>query len=59
MKILDKWCNLASEKGVVAIDCETTSMNPLKQNWLVFQCRLKTVKLAIFQLNITKEKMTK
>ena len=30
LKNLDEWCDVAIEKGVVAIDCETTSTNPVE-----------------------------
>ena len=37
-KDLTKWIQKIIESGVVAIDCETTSLVLLKQKLLVFQC---------------------
>ena len=36
LKNLDEWCDVAIEKGVVAIDCETTSTNPVGRNCRIF-----------------------
>ena len=50
LKRLDEWCNLASEKGVVSIDCETTSTNPVEAEIVGFSMSFENSKACYIPL---------
>ena len=47
---LKKWCSLAREKGVVAIDCETTSINPMEAEIIGFSMSFSNSKACYIPL---------
>jgi uncharacterized protein YecE (DUF72 family) len=36
---LDVWLKKINAAELVAVDTETTSLDPMKRSWLVFRCR--------------------
>ena len=50
LKRLDEWCNLASEKGIVSIDCETTSTNPVEAEIVGFSMSFENSKACYIPL---------
>ncbi len=50
LESLEEWCNLATEKGVVAIDCETTSTNPIEAEIVGFSMSFENSKACYIPL---------
>ncbi len=50
LNMLEVWCNLANEKGVIAIDCETTSTNPVEAEIVGFSMSFENSKACYIPL---------
>ncbi|MBD22304.1 MAG: DNA polymerase I [Alphaproteobacteria bacterium] len=50
LNALEVWCNLANEKGVLAIDCETTSTNPVEAEIVGFSMSFENSKACYIPL---------